>query len=256
MNDLAIKKSLLEIILVIGIGTSILTTPANAENLCKTDGDCGSHCGAGCGKPCITSVVFECFCVKGACLEQSEFAKKIKAEKWQEPDCNNQMTTIHGREVCITELARITKDEMLCSHIKEDSFFNVCMEGIAGENGDISFCEKLRPSKNAMAGRSTYTLFDFCVEGIAVHQQNASLCKKLTGKGKDFCFSQVALAIMDPKLCYESREEKYRCLDLIAINTNNQEICKELENQKAIDSCIDSVTVRIKRGIGTKGGLK
>jgi len=154
-------------------------------------------------------------------IKNYAMSKIIQAENWPIRDCQLKFDSTSARNMCIRAVARSKKDYLLCKQISDSTNLNACIRDVAREIQDVSLCKHINDEWQ----------HGLCVVGIARDAQDTRLCQSLTGQSREYCFSEVAEATSDLKLCDESGGYKSGCIDTIKKKTrdvNEKKITKDV----------------------------
>jgi len=146
-----------------------------------------------------------------------------KAGDWKEV-CLDEVASLTKdielcREVegnCYGSIAALTKDPTICENIKESGRADTCFAMVAGFNRDVSFCQNIKDEK-------AKTRCEYTAKG------DSSLCKELEIKADSIrCWGAMAILEKNPSFCEETGFQKSWCYQSVAIKTNDGSICQEI----------------------------
>jgi len=120
---------------------------------------------------------------------------------------------------CYGGIAAVTQDLTICEEMKEDGGADACFAMVAGYNRNASFCQNIKDEK-------VKTRCEYVAKG------DSSLCKELETKADSIrCWGAIAILEKNPTFCKETDFLKSWCYQSVAIKTKDSSIC-----QKILDS--------------------
>jgi len=186
--------------------------------------------------------------------------------------CNEIISQTDMKEACLAASVKVVADLTICQGLTIKVHKLNCISNLANILGEITICDNLgdtpidddrnncrarfagsftNPEQcEALASETAYdkSLSDNCYHSIALKSKNISLCYKMAdGYQKTAnCILPLAVENNDIQTCLTLGEFSSRCINQIAENTKNPEICLSVEDDSDRDNCYTGVAVESK----------
>jgi len=129
-------------------------------------------------------------------------------------------------------------EKIISIYVKSD-----CLRYFAKEYKDVSICDKITPF--TVSGEDQK-----CYEDIAIIKQDLSLCSKKTDSKYiiDLCLHKVATQSNNSNICdnIENKLTKNDCYNDIAENSKNIDLCQKILENTSFNFCINNLAVKNK----------
>ena len=194
--------------------------------------------------------------------EMQEAIKKGDASLCDDLDISEKK---NRRDKCYQKVAEKTKNPAVCAKIKDKFYWDMCYGEVAELKLDSGLCKEIKKPRNkdkcystVAIGKNNSSICDNikdkhikggCLKHIAVAKGNAKLCDDIEDQSlKTACLMQVAVEIGDVAPCnYVGSPEQSECYKLVAIKTQDIELCDEiyLEKSNIKNECIIQIAIAL-----------
>ena len=176
------------------------------------------------------------------CKKQAECYEAFALAEDNPKYCREIYTSMD--EYCYQKLALKLKDENICNFSRGGYIYrNSCFEKVAILKKDLKVCEKMVDLDYEEYCNNYYSPFidkNQCLEKL----------KGIMLKEKDRCIERVSVVIAISKRnvssCKSLTTGRYDCITQIAEDTENAEICEELNKSYDKDICYERVALKLK----------
>ncbi|MCP3683022.1 MAG: hypothetical protein GY861_10055 [bacterium] len=140
----------------------------------------------------------------------------------------------YDRLDCLSKYSILKNDLETCKSISEyETYYAICLNGLARINGDVKFCEEF-----------TNNYFHPCIKNVAMAKEDTKICNLTNsssifhGSNKEDCIQSVAFSTLNIGFCNQIHNDNStnNCISKIEGYIRNEKNCREKQGEDA-DFC-------------------